>query len=356
MSDEFSIQENFFFNFFTSILLLRKKSSKREVLYVGCLLKLFSCDKKKLEANLVFMKKKILIFGGSGFIGSRLTKALLDKNYKVLVICRHKDEALESVGNHKNFRTQSIDVFNEAEVKKVVHKSNVVVNLIGKLFESQRDDFKKYHYILPERLSKIIPTSKQFIHISALGVEKSAQTSVYAATKVEGQNAVIKNSKNYNILKPSIVFGEGDNFFNQFARMAKASPFIPLIGGGKTKFAPIYVEDLVSSIVFLIEHNKKYKNRIFEAHGSKKLTFKQLIKFILKTLHKKRWLVPLPFPLAKFLAKFMNLFRVYRLTPDQVELLKYDNICSRSYDNIDVLIGKLADYKKIVPRYLVKNT
>lgn len=301
------------------------------------------------------MNKKILIFGGSGFIGSSLTKALLDKDYKVLVICRHKDEALESIGKRKNFRTQSVDVFNDADVKKVVKKSDVVVNLIGKLFETEKDDFRNYHYILPDRLSKIIPSSKQFIHISALGVEKSAQTSVYAATKLEGQNAVIKNSKNYNILKPSIVFGEKDNFFNQFARMAKSSPFIPLIGGGKTKFAPIYVEDLVSSIVFLIEHNKKYKNKVFEAHGPKKLTFKQLIEFILKTLHKKRLLVTLPFPLAKSLGKFMNLFKIYRLTPDQVELLKYDNICSKSYDNIDVLIGKLADYKKIVPKYLLKN-
>lgn len=311
--------------------------------------------RKRLEAILSFMNKKILIFGGSGFIGSGLTKALLDKNYKVLVICRHEDEALHSLGNRKNFRTQNIDVFNEAEVKKVVKKNDVVINLIGKLFETQKDDFRNYHYILPDRLSKIIPSSKQLIHISALGVEKSAQTSVYAATKLEGQNAIVKNSKNYNILKPSIVFGEKDNFFNQFARMIKSSPFIPLIGGGKTKLAPIYVEDLVSSIVFLIEHNKKYKNRIFEAHGPKKLSFKQLIQFIVKTLHKKRLLIILPFPLAKSFAKFMNLFKIYRLTPDQVELLKYDNICSKSYDNIDILIGKLADYKKIVPKYLLKN-
>ena len=268
---------------------------------------------------------------------------------------QHQDGALASIGKRKNFQTQSIDVFNEAEVRKVIKKSDVIVNLIGKLFESQRDDFINYHYIFPEMLSKIVPSRKQLIHISALGVEKSAQTSVYAATKLEGQNTVIKNSKNYNILKPSLVFGEKDNFFNQFARMVKTSPCIPLIGGGKTKFAPIYIKDLVNSIVFLIEHNKKYKNRIFEAHGPKKLSFKQLIQFIVKTLHKKRLLITLPFPLAKLLARFMNLFKIYRLTPDQVELLKYNNICSKNYDNIDVLIGKLADYKKIVPKYLLKN-
>lgn len=301
------------------------------------------------------MNKKILIFGGSGFIGSRLTKALLDKNYKVLVVCRNKEKALDRVGNHKNLQTANIDIFNDNELRKLIKKCDVIINLIGKLFEVQRDDFKKFHHLFADTLSRNIPANKQLIHISALGIENSAQTSLYARTKLEGQNAVVSNSKNYNVIKPSIVFGEEDNFFNQFAKMAKISPILPLIGGGKTKFAPIYVEDLVSSIIFLIQHNKKYQNRIFEAHGPKILTFTELIQFILSTIHKKRLLINLPFALAKLLAKFMNLFRIYRLTSDQVELLKYDNIGSKKYDNIDALIGKLASYKKIVPRYLLKD-
>lgn len=301
------------------------------------------------------MNKKILIFGGSGFIGSRLTKALLDKNYKVLVVCRNKEKALHRVGNHKNLQTANIDIFNDNELRKLVKKCDVIINLIGKLFEVQKDDFKKFHHLFPDTLSRNIPDNKQLIHISALGIENSAQTSLYATTKLEGQNAVISNSKNYNVIKPSIVFGEEDNFFNQFAKMAKISPVLPLIGGGKTKFAPIYVEDLVSSIIFLIQHNKKYQNRVFEAYGPKVLTFTELIQFILSTIHKKRLLINLPFPLAKLLAKLMNLFRIYRLTPDQVELLKYDNIGSKKYDNIDVLVSKLGNYKKIVAEYLLKD-
>ncbi|MGL4348294.1 MAG: complex I NDUFA9 subunit family protein [Chlamydiales bacterium] len=305
-----------------------------------------------LEAILIFMNKKILIFGGSGFIGSYLTKTLLDNNCKVLIICRNIDTALNRVGNHKNLQAKNIDIFNEDEVKKLVKKCDVIVNLIGKLFEAQKGDFRKFHTIFPDILSKNVPSSKQLIHISALGIEKSAKTSVYASTKLEGQNAVINNSKNYNIVKPSIVFGEEDNFFNQFAKMAKTSPCIPLIGRGKTKFAPIYIQDLVSSIIFLIRYNKKYQNTIFEAYGPKTLSFKQLIEFVLKTTNKKRLLIVIPFPLAKLLAKLMNVFRVYRLTPDQVELLKYNNIGSKNYKNIDELIGKLGNYKKIVPKYL----
>lgn len=309
---------------------------------------------QRLEVLLIFMKKKVVVFGGSGFIGSCLTKSLLNKNYKVLVICRNKDKAFQQLGSHKNFQTKSIDIFNEVVIKKIIKDQDIVVNLIGKLFETQKGDFKKFHYFFPDLLSKNVPHSKHLIHISALGIEKSAKTSLYASTKLAGQKAVISNSKNYNILKPSIVFGEEDKFFNQFAKMAKRSPFLPLIGGGKTKFAPIYVQDLVSSIIFLIEHNRKYKNKNFEAYGPKRLSFKQLLQFVVKTIHKNRLLLPLPFAFAKFLATVMNLFKVYRLTPDQVELLKYNNIGSKNYQNIDVVIGTLGDYKKIVPKYLVK--
>lgn len=310
--------------------------------------------RQRLELLLIFMKKKVVVFGGSGFIGSRLTKFLLNKNYKVLVICRNKDKAFQRLGKHKNFQTKSIDIFNESSIKKLIKEHDIVVNLIGKLFETQKGDFKKFHYLFPDLLSKNVPRSKHLIHISALGIEKSAKTSLYASTKLAGQKAVITNSKNYHILKPSIVFGEEDNFFNQFAKMAKRSPFLPLIGGGKTKFAPIYIEDLVKSIIFLIEHNRKYKNRIFEAYGPKKLSFKQLLQFVVKIIHKNRFLLPLPFAFAKFLATLMNLFKVYRLTPDQVELLKYNNIGGKNCQNIDVLIGSLGNYQKIVPKYLRK--
>lgn len=312
--------------------------------------------RERLEVLLIFMKKKVILFGGSGFIGSRLTKSLLNKNYKVLVICRNKDKAFQRLGSPKNFQTKSIDIFHEAAIKKLIKEHDIVVNLIGKLFELQKGEFKKYHHLFPDLLSKNVPRNKHLIHISALGVEKSAKTSLYSSTKLAGQKAVISNSKNYNILKPSIVFGEEDNFFNQFAKMAKISPCLPLIGDGKTKFAPIYVEDLVRSIVFLIEHNRKYKNKIFEAHGLKKLSFKQLLQFVLQTIHKNRFLLPLPFAFAKFLATLMNFCKIYRLTPDQVELLKYNNIGSKNYENIDILIGTLGNYQKIVPTYLLKKS
>lgn len=224
---------------------------------------------------------------------------------------------------------------------------DVIINLIGKLFEAK----KGFLHEFPRLLSQAISSKQHLIHISALGIEKSSEMSIYAKTKLDGQKAIIKNCKNYNIIKPSIVF-ENDNFFNLFAKMAKISPFLPIIGGGKAKFSPVYVEDLAKSIVFLAEDNKKYQNQIFESYGPNTSSFKELMQFILKTAGRKRLLINLPFTLAKLQANLINLFKIYLLTPDQVELLKYDNIASHEYDNIDKIIGNLKSYEEIVPKYL----
>jgi nucleoside-diphosphate-sugar epimerase len=300
------------------------------------------------------MNKKILIFGGSGFIGSSLTKALLEKGNKVCVICTDKQKALTKIGKSKNLELKDIDIFEDKELKKLVKNYDLIINLIGKLFEAKKGDFNKFHYQFPNLLSKIVSDQQHLIHISALGIENSSKTSTYAKTKLEGEESIIKNSTNYNIIRPSIVFGENDNFFNLFSKMAKISPFLPLIGGGKAKFSPIYVEDLVKAIVFLAEDNKNHKNKIFESYGPVTSTFKELMQFILQTTNKKRLLLNLPFFVAKTQATLMNLLKVYLLTSDQVELLKYNNIASNKYDNIDKIIGSLKHYEEITPNYLGK--
>jgi len=299
--------------------------------------------------------KKILIFGGSGFIGSLLTKNLLNEGHQICIICTNKKKALAKIGSYKNLEIKVIDIFEDKELKKIVKNYDVIINLIGKLFEVKKGDFSKFHHQFPRLLSKIVSDKQHLIHVSALGIDKSSKTSIYAKTKLDGEEEIIKNAKNYNIIKPSIVFGESDNFFNLFAKIAKISPFLPLIGGGRAKFAPIYVYDLIKSIIFLINNNQKYKNKIFESYGPDISTFKELIKFILKTTKRKRFLLHLPFAVAKIQAGLINLFKIYLLTSDQVELLKYNNIASNKYDNVDKLIGDLKSYRNIVPKYLIKK-
>ncbi len=298
------------------------------------------------------MSKRILIFGGSGFIGSPLTHVLSKKGHQICVVCRDKVRALDEFVAIKGLQVKTIDIFNENSVKNLVKDYDVIINLIGKLFEDEKGDFSKFHHKFPECLSKTISGKQHLIHVSALGIEESCKTSIYAQTKLDGQKVVIKNSKNYNIIKPSIVFGDCDNFFNLFARISKISPFLPLIGGGKAKFAPIYVGDLVESIVLLAEDGKKYKNKIFESYGPDVSSFKELMQFIIKTTGRKRFFIKLPFSIAKIQARLLNFFKIYLLTPDQVELLKYDNISSNKNDNIDKIIGNLKSFKQIVPKYL----
>lgn len=299
------------------------------------------------------MSKKILIFGGSGFIGSTLTNTLLANKHEICVICTNKEKAIANIGSHKNLEIKTIDIFNEIELKNLLKNYEIIINLIGKLFETTKGEFENFHHIFPKILVKNISEKQHLIHISALGIEQSSEKSLYAQTKLSGQYEISQNCKNYNIIKPSIVFGQKDNFFNLFANMTKKSPFLPLIGGGKAKFAPVYVEDLNKTIIRLIE-DKKYKNQTFEAYGPDFSTFKQLMQFILKVINKKRLLITLPFFVAKTQAKIMNLAKIYLITPDQVELLKYNNITSNKYNNIDKIIGDLKSYKEIVPNYLTQ--
>jgi NADH dehydrogenase len=301
------------------------------------------------------MSKKIIIFGGSGFIGSSLVKKLLEENNKVTIICSNIQKAKGKFLNSNNLEIKSFNIFDKIILKDQIKEFDVIVNLIGKLFEVKKDDFIKYHEIFPDILTKNTSEKQHIIHVSALGIEESSKTSKYAKTKLNGENNIIKNSNNYNIIKPSIVFGKNDNFFNLFSKIANFSPFLPLIGGGNSKFSPVYVENLADSIVTLIKFNKKYQNKTFEAYGSEEPTFKDLMKFILEVTNKKRLLLKLPFNLAKIQGKLLNSIKIYIITSDQVELLKYDNIASKKYDNIDKLIENIDCYKKIVPKYLKSN-
>lgn len=294
--------------------------------------------------------KKILIFGGSGFLGSSITKLLLNNGYEICVVCRNLSKAADNLIQHKNLTIKKIDIFAEDSLKALVAKHDIIINLIGKLYEEKKNDFQKYHVDFPQILASYTK-NKRLIHLSALAIESSSTSSIYAKTKLAGEQAIIQESKNYIIIKPSIIFGENDNFFNLFARISKFSPFLPLIGGGKTLFSPIYAEDIANSVLVLCE-NSNYKNQIFEAYGDENVSFKEILEFILQVTHKKRMLVTLPFTIAKFEAKILHFCKIYLLTEDQVELLKYDNISTGKYNNINSLKINLTNYKDIVPNYL----
>ena len=221
-------------------------------------------------------------------------------------------------------------ICNEKKIKDLFNSCSVCINLIGILYEKNKNQFNKIHSQLPHLLSKLAKEKKidQFIHVSALGVE-NAIDSDYAKSKFDGENFVKKNFKSSVILKPSIVYSIDDNFTTSFMTLLNRLPIMPLYYNGDTKFFPIHVSDL-TEIIFQTIVNE-IKSETIECIGPEELSFKEIIKKLLKAIDKKRLLIPVPLPIAKISAFLLGLLPRPLLTSDQLKLLKYNNVPSNKY-------------------------
>lgn len=287
----------------------------------------------------------VIVFGGSGFLGREIVKKLLMEKYKVKVVCQNVQKAKEILGS--GVEVVFFDIFNKEALQKHLAGFDVVINSIGKLFERTQGEFYKFHTEFPMLLSQ--NCMGHLIHISSCGVGWSASVSKYAKTKLEGELNIKQHATSYNIISPSVMFGKNDNFFNQFAKMSKVSPVLPLIGGGKTLFQPIWVEDVAKAILVCCQ--KKENGKCYVACG-KVMSFKEILQFVCSVKKIKRVLLPIPFYVAKVQAMFMNFFGIYALTKDQVNLLQINNIANEGDVSIDVIIGNIAKVEDIVPEYL----
>ena len=296
----------------------------------------------------------ILIFGSSGQIGKSIIRKFTKNDYKVIAVTRsihQKGYQIKTQANYGYLELEEVKSFNEDNLSGLMEKSSVCINLIGILYEKKINHFNLIHSDLPSLLSKLALKNslKQFIHLSALGIEQ-ATDSKYALSKLEGEKKVRQNFKDSVILKPSIVYSVDDNFTTNFMRLLSFLPIMPLYYAGKTKFTPIHVSDL-SNIIFEIVKNKTIGETI-ECIGPEVLTFKEIILKILKSINKKRLLIPLPLPLAKLNAKLFQLMPKPLLTTDQLKLLKYDNIVSQKYKtNFDLKMNANKKFDVEINRY-----
>jgi NADH dehydrogenase len=194
--------------------------------------------------------------------------------------------------------------------------------------------------------------TKNLIHVSALGV-RERHTSQYMQSKLQGEKNIQDNFKPSVILRPSVVFGPEDKFFNTFASIAQFSPVLPLIGGGKTKFVPIYVGDVAKAVVKTLDLNNS-EPEIYELGGPKNYSFKELMEILLIEIKKKRFLIPIPFGMAKFQSYFLQMMSNPLLTPDQVEMLKHNNIVSGDYPTLKDLGVSGTPIHSILPKYIYR--
>ncbi|MBD1173187.1 complex I NDUFA9 subunit family protein [Pelagibacterales bacterium SAG-MED03] len=299
--------------------------------------------------------KNCLIFGGSGQIGRNLIRKLTKNNYRVTVVTRNihqKSYIIKTQANAGYIDIIEANIFDEKKIRELFKKADVCINLIGILFEQKKGStFKNIHSIFPSLLAKLCKeyNLKHFIHLSALGINNALE-SEYAKSKLEGENNILKSFPLATILRPSVVYSVDDNFTTNFMTLLNRLPVFPLYYQGKTKFIPIHCSDLTDTIHHVI--SKNIYSKIIECVGPETISFKEILEKLLLLIGKKRILVPLPLPIAKFSASLFEMLPNPLLTRDQLVLLKYDNILSGKYKaNSDIGIPSVRFFDKEVKKY-----
>lgn len=298
--------------------------------------------------------KVATVFGGTGFIGRQIVRNLVREGYTVKVATRAPERAyfLKPAGHVGQVAAIACDYDNAESIAAAVRGSQAVVNCIGILYQhGKKSRFFRVHTEIPARIAASCQREgvEAFAHISALGIETSRAK--YARSKLEGEKAVRSNFPKAVIFRPAVVFGDDDSFFNKFAEMSRFLPALPLIGGGRTKLQPVYVGDVAEAVVKALG-KEDAQGRIYELGGPEVVSFREVYERLFKYTDRRRWLVKIPFWLAKVQGFFLGLLPVPPLTMDQVELLKTDSIVAPDAPGLKELGIEPKSMNLILPRYL----
>ncbi|WPE22228.1 complex I NDUFA9 subunit family protein [Shinella zoogloeoides] len=275
----------------------------------------------------------VTVFGGSGFVGRHVVRALARRGYRIRVAVRRPDLAgfLQPIGGVGQISFVQANLRYRQSVDRAVEGSDHVVNCVGVLFETGRNTFDAVQDFGARAVAEAArAVGAKLTHISAIGADENSPSS-YARTKARGEAAVMRTVPDAVILRPSIVFGPEDGFFNKFAEMSRFAPALPLIGGGHTKFQPVYVNDVAEAVARSVDGTIG-RGRVYELGGPEVLTFRQCLETMLRIVDRKRPLVALPFGIASLIGSIASLIPFVKppLTSDQVKLLRADNMVSEA--------------------------
>ena len=302
------------------------------------------------------INKKIAVIGGSGFLGKSLLKLLLNENAEIILFTRKKNyqKTLNKIFPGSDIKCIQWNTDNLKTIEENTKNVNCLINLCGILYESKNGDFFKVHSDVPAYLGRISLKNKikTLIHVSALGISNSSK-SKYSRSKAEGENKLLENFPNGKILRPSLLYGKGDNFFGQFSDMAAISPVLPIISR-TTKFQPVFVEDVAKAIVEIFKDDKN-KNTIYELAGNSIYTFEELIKILLEIKNIKRILIPLNPKLMMIPAFFLQYLSRPPFTVDQMILLKTDNILKNGLHGFKDLGIKISEMQTELVKIYKRN-
>lgn len=300
----------------------------------------------------------VTVFGGSGFVGAQAVRELARLGWRVRVAVRRPNLAyeLKPAGDPGQIQLLRCDVSDASQVAAACEGADAVVNLIGVLHESGKRTFQAMHVDAARRIAEAARAAgaRRFVQVSAIGADANGK-SAYARTKAAGEAAVREVFPDAVILRPSVIFGAGDDFLNRFAAMATFAPALPLVGMGKTRFQPVYVGDVAEAIARSVT-DASLGGRTFELGGPGVLSFEDVLKLVLRETGRRRLLAPLPFPVARAIGSVAQLSSIVGISPvltrDQVLSLETDNVVSEGAEGLAQLGVQPTGMAAVVPSYL----
>jgi uncharacterized protein YbjT (DUF2867 family) len=307
------------------------------------------------------MTRLVTVFGGSGFVGRHVVRALAKRGWRVRAAVRRPDLAghLQPMGIVGQIMPVQANLRYPDSVVRAVDGADAVVNLVGILYETGRQSFDAVQAEGPRAIAKAAVRAgiSNMVQMSAIGADPESPA-IYARTKAAGEKAVLAEVPSATILRPSIIFGPEDNFFNQFAGLARMLPALPLIGGGVTKFQPVFVGDVAEAVALALDGKTK-PGAAYELGGPRVWSFREILEYILKETQRSRPLVPLPFGIAELQGRILELLPMKPLlTRDQVLMLKTDNVVSAAAKAAGLTLEGLGvvpeSVEAVVPSYLYR--
>ena len=300
----------------------------------------------------------VTVFGGSGFLGRNVVRALAKRGYRIRVGVRRPELAgyLQPLGRVGQIHAVQANVRYPASVEAAMRDCSVAINLIGILTEGGAQSFDAVQARGAETIARAAAAvGARMVHVSAIGADANSP-SAYGRTKAAGEQAVLAAVPSATIMRPSLLFGPEDEFTNRFAALARISPFLPLIGGGVTRMQPAYVGDVATAVADAVDGRTK-PGATYELGGPEVLTMREIMEIILKITERKRMLVSLPWGLAKFQAMFLQFAPgALKLTPDQVMMLQSDNVVSDAAGAAGLTLEGLGiapdSMEAVAPQYL----
>jgi NADH dehydrogenase len=298
--------------------------------------------------------RRVTVFGGSGFIGRHVVQRLAAQGWVVRAAVRDPVAAafLKPMGNVGQVVPMKADLTDEGAAAAAIAGSEAVINLVGILYERGRRSFAAIHVDGATRLARLAAAAGvgHFVQVSAIGADAGAEAA-YGRSKAAGEVGVRAAFPAAVIVRPSIVFGPEDHFFNRFALMARFLPALPLIGGGLTRFQPVYVGDVAEAIVRALA-DPAAAGRTYELGGPRVYSFKQLMALMLAEIGRRRLLLPLPWAIAHLQAAVLERLPLPLLTRDQVKMLKRDNVVAAGAPGFKELGIEPKTVESILPTYL----